>query len=108
MAFTYTPFSTNRDRVRFHIGDTNAAAPIFQDEALDALIAESGGWQSAVIAALEHLIALVSKPDFRADWLEVSHQSARLGYEQVLRIKRAAFGMAALRSGAVQVQRVDE
>ncbi|MDX2163037.1 MAG: hypothetical protein SF162_17100 [bacterium] len=108
MTFSYTPFTTDRDRVRFHIGDTDAAAPIFTNAHLDALIVECGGWQGAVIAALEHLIALTSQPNFRADWLQVDQESARRGYEQLLRHKRRTFGAAGLVASSVRPVRVDE
>ncbi len=107
MTFTYTPFVGDRDRVRFQIGDTDADAPIFTDEALDALITECGGWQAAVIAALESMIAQTSQPTFQADWLRVDHDSARRGYETVLALKRRAFGVAGVSAHIVQTTRVD-
>lgn len=108
MAFTYVPFATPRDFVRFHIGDTNPNTPIFQDEELDALINVSGGWESAVITALERLIVMVAQPNFRADWLQVDHEAARRSYEAVLKIKRQAFGAAGISAGVVHPRRVDE
>jgi hypothetical protein len=108
MTFTYTPFTADRDRLRFHIGDTDANAPIFQDEELDALMVEFGGWQGAVIAALERILSMMAQPNFRADWLQVDHEAARRSYEIVLKTKRKAFGMAAVTVGAVHPQRVDE
>jgi|GEM_PF-1094848 hypothetical protein len=107
MTFTYTPFAADRDRVRFHIGDTDSAAPIFTDENIAALITEYGGWQHAVLAALEHLIALTSQPNFQADWLRVDHESARRGYQVTLAAKRRAFGAAALNTHVVQPIRAD-
>ena len=107
MTFTYTPFTADRDRVRFHIGDTNANTAIFSDEQINALISESGGWQNAVIAALEHLIALTSQPNFRADWLHVDHESARRGYQVTLNAKRRLFGIAAVNAVVVQGTRID-
>lgn len=107
MAFTYTPFAGDRDRLRFHIGDTNSAAPIFTDAELDALIDEMGGWKPAVIAALESLIGRLSVPNFTADWLKVDHQSARQGYERLIGLKRAQFGLAVFTVTAVEVDRVD-
>ncbi|MFN8530183.1 MAG: hypothetical protein U0670_16410 [Anaerolineae bacterium] len=108
MAFTYMPFATDRDRLRFHIGDTEMSAPIFQDEELDALISVEGSWQAAVIAALERLIALTSQPNFQADWLHVNNEVARRGYELSLKHKRRAFRLGGLASAVVQGARVDE
>lgn len=108
MTFTYTPFAGDRDRVRFHIGDTNANAPIYQDSEIDALIDEMGSWQGAVIAALESLIARLSVPNFTADWLRIDHESARKGYERLISLKRDQFGLTVFSVEAVQVDRVDD
>lgn len=108
MAFTYTPFASDRDRVRFHIGDTDANAPILQDAQIDALLNEVGSWQQAVITALEYLIAVTSQPNFRADWLTIEHDTARRSYEAMLKHKRKAFGMAGVKSGSQRTRREDE
>ena len=44
MSWTYSgnPASSQRDELRFTIGDTNQAEPIMQDEELDYLITEYG------------------------------------------------------------------
>ncbi len=107
MTFTYNPFATDRDRVRFHIADTNADAPIYTDEALDALLTESGDWRTAVIAALDGIIARLGQPDFRADWLEVSHSQAARTFERLRAHKRREFGLAGITAGSVRPTRAD-
>ena len=107
MTFTYSPFSADRDRVRFHIGDTDSAAAMFSDEEIAAIITEAGGWRAAVIYCLESLIASVSGPDFRADWLTVDNSKARAGYEALLKLKRRAFGLSKYAANVTHVYRAD-
>jgi hypothetical protein len=105
MTFTYTPFSTDRDRVRFHIGDTSAAAPIFSDEEIAGIITEVGGWQQAVIECLENIIAkLAGTPNFTADWLTVSTSAALKAYKDLLASKRRKFGISEGRTATVTYQ----
>jgi hypothetical protein len=109
MAFTYTPSATpsDRDRVRFHVGDTVEAQHYLEDEDIEMLLAEAGTWQRAVIGGLKYIIARLSQPNFRADWLQVDHKSAREGYERMLVQKRQEFGIAAITATAVSVRRSD-
>ena len=58
MSFSYsTALSTNRDKVRFFIGDTTSGSGVkpssanFTDEELDGLITIGGSWQAAVALA---------------------------------------------------------
>lgn len=108
MAFTYVPFTTDRDRLRFHLGDTDSSVAKFQDEELDAIILEAGGWQAGVIWCIRNLLAKMQGPDFRADWLQISQlDAARKAYERLLKAKEAEFGLSNIASGAVHVYRVD-
>lgn len=108
MSFSYVPFASNRDRVRFHIGDTNADAAIYSDAEINAMIAEAGTWQGAVVMALESIIArLAGTPDFTADWLKVDVASQIEAYRRLLDMKRAEFGLGLLGSEAVHVYRLD-
>lgn len=109
MTFTYTPATpTDITRVRFHTGDTVEAAAIHTDEDIQFAIDEEGGWQQAVIALLQHLIArLAATPDFQADWLRVDSSRSLSGYRALLAEKRRAFGITALRATARPVYRSD-
>lgn len=108
MAFTYVPFTTDRDRLRFHLGDTDSGVAKFQDEELDAIIIEAGGWQAGVIWCIRSLLAKMQGPDFRADWIQVSQlEAARKAYERLLKDKQAEFGLGNIEAGAVHVYRVD-
>lgn len=94
MAFTYTEDLTNdRDFVRFHSGDTNAEESFLSDAIIASLLATSASKQHAVLAAVRHIIRQLSRPDVRADWLQVSHAAARAGYEKMLRSLEAEFGI---------------
>lgn len=107
MSYSYNPFLSDLDRVRFHIGDTDSTAPRFSDEEIAAILIAEGSWQRAVIACLRALIARLSVPAFRADWLQVDPASARAGYERLLWEKRAEFGFAALRGSVKRTYRPD-
>lgn len=107
MTFTYAPFDNDSDRVRFHIADTVEASAIFSDEEINALISEEGGWQAAVIACLESLIAQTAQPGFTADWLKVDNAAANAAYRALLREKQRRFGHARITASAVHTYRAD-
>lgn len=108
MSFSYTPFASNLDRVRFHLGDVDSAAARFQDEEIAATIVEYGDVQSATLALIQSMIARLSVPDFTADWLKVDSGSARAAYVQLLAAKRAEFGQRlSLSVGNVHAYRAD-
>jgi hypothetical protein len=97
MTFTYDlPGGGDVAWVRFHIADTDANAPVFSDEEISALVAAYGGIGPAVVAALEHIIGLLSQPNFTADWLSVDAGSALDGYRALLAAKRGAFNLPAI------------
>lgn|SRR3990167_9987991 len=107
MAFTFGEnLTVARDFVRFHTGDT--VSPGFMSDALiTSLVAVQGSNNAAVIAGLKYIISQLSRPDFRADWLQVSNTEARKGYEGLLREKRSEFGIAAIPASTVMVYRWD-
>lgn len=58
MAWTYNPYiETDRDHLRFILGDTNADDPQILDEEADFLLVSQGSVQSAAVAACRVLIA---------------------------------------------------
>jgi len=113
--FTYTPSATPDDitRVRYHIGDTVEATAIFTDAEITMEIAESGGWQLAVLNCIRSIIAKLSaEPNFTADWLRVDYATALAGYQKLLALKANQFGMSAgttspIASATVRVTRSD-
>lgn len=73
MAFTYQPGATDRDRVRFWTGDTDAGDPLLQDAEIDALLAEESSYKRAAILACRAIAAQLSrKADYRNADLAVS------------------------------------
>jgi hypothetical protein len=111
MTFSYSPFTANKDRVRFHIGDTDSTQAWFSDEELTAIITEAGSWQLAVIACLKNMyVRLSSEPTMRADWLQTDYATALKGLDNLIKSKANEFGVAAGRvvtASVVQTYRPD-
>ena len=91
--------STNRDKVRFHLGDTVVeAGPLpndgnFSDDELDGLISAEGTWQRAVAAGLERLaIAWTRHPTFKADGLSLNRSDIAKGYREDAQNWRKQYG----------------
>jgi hypothetical protein len=94
MAFTYTEdLTNNRDFVRFYTGDTTEAESFLSDGIITSLLATEASKQHAVLSAIRYIIRQLSKPDFKADWLQVSYSDARKGYEAMLKQLQAEFGV---------------
>lgn len=111
MTFTYTPLVTDRDKVRFHIGDTDENAFIFSDEEIVAIISMAGSWQAAVITCLRNIIArLAATPSFSADWLRIDPAGAIKTYQSLLVQKQSELELdtgGGLESGVVHIYRAD-
>jgi hypothetical protein len=109
MAFTYTEdLTVARDYVRFHTGDTTESESFLSDAIIASLIADEGTNKKAVIAAIEYIIAKLSKPNFKADWLQVDNKTAREGYEKLLTTKKQKFGLLYQDMTHTPVYRMDE
>lgn len=96
MTFTYdlTNGFTPLSHVRFNIGDVDANRAIFQDEVINAVIADAGTWQKAVILCIQSVIAMLSSnPDFHADWLSVSYKQAVDSWTKLLTLKSRELGV---------------
>jgi hypothetical protein len=109
MTFTYTPISTDKDRVRFHTADTTSATAQMSDEDITAILSENGGdWQKAVIAGLIYIITKLAQiPQVTEDWLSVNVSGQIATYQDVLRKKRREFGISELTAVVVHVYRPD-
>ena len=107
MTFSFgDDLTDDNDYVRFHTTDT--ITPGFMSDALiTSLIAVEGSNNAAVIAGLEYMIGQLSRPDFRADWLQVSNEAARKGLEGVLTKKKLKFGIAAVVATTTHIYRAD-
>lgn len=109
MTFTYTfDLSDDVDFVRFHTGDTHEAEAYLSDEIIASLITQMGSKQQAVISGLRYILTQLSKPNFKADWLQVDLKTARDGYQKLLNDKLKEFGLRAASATHIPVYRIDE
>ena len=100
---------TDKDWVRFHIADTNSEGMYIDDETIQYFINDSSKEQ-AVITCIHNIIAQLSAPDTKLDWLTVNYADARKGYENLLIRKKQELGItsgATLTSSAATGWRVD-
>lgn len=108
MTFTYLgTLATDLDKVRFHTGDTDSAGYFLPDETITALLVSEGSVGKAVIACLEFKHSKLCQPNFKADWLQVDNDTARKGVEDLIRRKRAYFGLAQYTATVTHVYRAD-
>ncbi len=108
MAETFTfdnTLSTDLAKVRFHIGDTSSDGNYLWDETINALITSEGSVGGAVVASIRYIITQLSSPDFKLDWMSVSNEKARQGFEKMLRDKAQEFSIAV---GAVATSTVSQ
>ncbi len=95
MTFTYDEnLATDLALVRFHIGDTNVNGAYLQDATIDALVTSEGSVGAAAIASIKYIITQLSVPDFKLDWMTVSNEQARAGYEALLTRKAQEFNIS--------------
>jgi len=95
MTFTFNVnLAADEDLVRFHIGDTDENGAYLADETITALVTSEGSVGGAVIACIKFIITQLSSPNFRLDWMSVTNQQARAGFEGLLIIKAQEFGVA--------------
>jgi len=107
MTFTFGEDLTDaNDYVRFHTGDT-VSTGYMSDELITSLVAVESSNNNAVIAGLRYIITQLSRPDFKADWMTVSNEAARVGYEGMLRDKLTEFGIAKRTASVTNVYRTD-
>lgn len=108
MTFTFTfDLSVERDYVRFHTGDTSEAEAYLSDELITSLISETGSKQQAVISGLRYILIQLSKPNFKADWLQLDYEKAQKSYRQLLADKIRELGVATAATH-IPVSRLDE
>jgi hypothetical protein len=101
--YSYSPFTADKDKVRFYCGDVDiadsGARAFFTDEEITALITLEGTWQKAVIACIKNMInRLATQPTLRADWLQTDYATAIKGLNDLLKLRAAEFGLSAGRA----------
>ena len=114
-AFTYLgDLSSNRDKVRFYIGDTDpGGGPLpsdknFSDPEIDGLVTAEGNWQKAVAAGFETLAAAwLRYPSFDDGALKLNRSDIAKGYQAQARVWRRKYGSSGTVMGSRQITRVD-
>jgi cysteine synthase len=98
MTFTFdNTLSTDLALVRFHIGDTHSDGYYLADETINYLVT-THGVTGAVVRGIDYIITQLSQPDFKLDWMSVSNEKAREGYERLKKEKEQELGIS---SGAI-------
>lgn len=108
MSFTFFPGLTRDvDLVRIEIADTNPDGYFLYDETIDAKLTSEGSVNSAVLACIRLIIAKLSQPGVKLDWLTVDNETARKAYRALLDDKKAEYGVARISASAVHTYRAD-
>lgn len=96
MTFTFdAALSTDRDRIRLEIGDTDSNGYFLQDETIAALLTREGTVGGAIVQCLYAILALLAQPNFKADWLQVDNDTAYKSMTALLSAKLRQYGVAA-------------
>lgn len=76
MTATYNPaLATDKDTIRFRLGDTDTPNVFLQDEEISAILtANSDNLNVSEVVCLRSIALRMARPDFRVDWLSVSKQ----------------------------------
>jgi len=94
MTFTFdNTLATDLGLVRFHIGDTNQDGHYLEDETINYFLTNYDVG-TAVIQCIKYIITQLSTPNFSKDWLTVSNEQARMGYEALLKTKAIELGVS--------------
>ncbi len=116
MAFTYTDtLLTNRDKVRFYIGDTvvdsagvKPDGANFSDAEIAGLVTSEGSWQRAVAAIFEVLSGIFGQEvDIAVGPRRESLSQASDKYDALAKRWRARHGSGVSRAGVRHVTPVD-
>lgn len=94
MSFSFLAALTNdTSLVRFHIGDTSPEGHYLEDETIQYFLTNYD-IGTAVVQCIKYIITQLSQPNFRLDWLTVSNETARDGYEKLLKSKALELGVS--------------
>lgn len=92
MSFSFNPsLGDSVSWVRFMIGDTDSNGYYLQDESIQYWVT-NGSKEQAVIDCIENIIAQLSMPTTKLDWLSVDYSTARAGYEALLKRMKQKLG----------------
>jgi hypothetical protein len=105
MTFTFdNSLASDLALVRFHAGDTNEEGHYLEDETINYWLTATSSVGESVVRCLQYIITQLSQPNFRVDWLSVSNEQAREGYEKLLKQKAIEFGVSI--TGAVPTSEI--
>ncbi|MFA6044761.1 MAG: hypothetical protein WC718_07240 [Phycisphaerales bacterium] len=109
MAFTYTdPGTSNRDWVRWRVGDTDSTDPLQTDAEVAAALATYGSKFKAAAAVARAIAAKFSrKADTTMDQFSVSHSQKAKAYLALADEIEAGVGLDAGRVGSIQITNAD-
>lgn len=94
MAFTFNAALTDDvSLVRFHIGDNHSDGYYLEDATINYFVT-TYDLATAVVRCIQYIITQLSTPNFRLDWLTVSNEQARAGYEALLKSKAMELGIS--------------
>ena len=94
MTFAFDPsLADDVSLVRFHIGDVDSEGYYLDDETIQYWVT-AGSVSTAVIACIRFIITQLASPNFKLDWLSVSNEKAREGFEQLLMDKAEELGVS--------------
>lgn len=86
MAFTYNASLTNDlSIVRFRIGDNKSDGYYLDDTEIQYWIDNTDSLGVAMVRCCQYILTQLSQPNFRLDWLTVSNDEARKGYESLMK-----------------------
>jgi hypothetical protein len=97
MTFTWgaDPVNDAADWIRFELGDTDESDYFLEDEEIGAALAlAEDDKQDAALSCIKLIQRKLSKPNFRADWLQVDYEKARAAWQATLAEKTQEYGIS--------------
>lgn len=92
--FTYDPgLGDDLSYVRFNIADTDEDGYFLPDQTIKYFL-DNVDRNTAIVRCLQNILAQLSTPTFKLDWLSVSTKDAYTGYEKLLKQKAIEFGIS--------------
>lgn len=94
MTFTFDPsLADDVSYIRFFVGDTSSEGYYLEDETIQFLFDDSESYEQSIVDCIQFIITQLSSPNFHLDWMSVSVEQAREGYEKLLKEKKIEFGI---------------
>jgi hypothetical protein len=113
MTFTWgaDPVNDAADWIRFELGDTDSEKYFLTDEEITAALAlAEDDKKVASISCIKLILRKLSKPNFRADWLQVDYDKARAAWHATLAEKLQEYAISdgtGLVAGFAAIKRKD-